>query len=206
MTLRKRLSHNLQFDFDYTYSHGIDNNSTRATRQRENFEPGVTTILCSAVDTHLCRGNSEYDATHAVSAYFVYDLPFGRGQACLFRELGWFARRSNQWMGISGIRHGAPGLALTVSDRRSPARPALPPSSDEFHRTEIRFGRKHPCRHLPNNNQVQFYKNPSAAIAAFIAGFGFADRHSRQFAGASTFRILDVSVSTRTSRCGTRAT
>jgi len=169
-TLRKRLTHNLQFDFNYTFSHGIDNNST-VPHANGNFEPGVTTILCSAVDTHLCRGNSEFDATHQVSAYFVYDLPFGRGQA-LGRNVGWFVNEAIGGWQISGIETWRTGLALTVVNGVASTTSLAADSGDEF------VGPKSALTesiHIEtsNNNQVQFYKNPAAAIAAFAPDLGF---------------------------------
>ena len=105
---------NLQFDFNYTYSHAIDNNST-VPHSNGNFEQGVTSILCNAIDTHACRGNAEFDATHAITALFVYDLPFGRGQA-LGRNVGWFVNEAIGGWEISGIESWRTGLAFTMQD------------------------------------------------------------------------------------------
>jgi Carboxypeptidase regulatory-like domain len=190
VTLRKRLSHNLQFDFDYTYSHGIDNNST-VPHANGNFEPGVTTILCSAVDTHLCRGNSEYDATHAVSAYFVYDLPFGRGQA-FGRNVGWFVDEVIGGWGISGIETWRTGLALTVVNGVASTTSLAADSGDEFIGPRSALAES---IHIDtsNNNQVQFYKNPSAAIAAFTPDLGFQTGTRDNLRGPH-FSDFDVSV------------
>jgi hypothetical protein len=79
LTLRKRLSHNLQLDFNYTYSHSIDNSSIIANNNG-NFISGATQVLCNAYDLDACKGNSEFDATHQITSDFVYDLPIGRKQ------------------------------------------------------------------------------------------------------------------------------
>jgi len=57
-TVRKRLSHNLQFDFNYTFSHSIDNNSNCRQQQRklccrDSF------VLCDPYNLGACKGNSD---------------------------------------------------------------------------------------------------------------------------------------------------
>jgi hypothetical protein len=164
-TLRKKLSHNLQFDFNYTYSHSIDNNSIVAN-ENGNFEAGVTSILCDATNTHVCRGNSEFDATNQISADFVYDLPVGRGQT-FGRNVG---RLVNQAIGgwqISGIETWRTGLAQTAGTGIASTTSLAADAGEVFvgPRSALASG-----VHVDsaNNNQVQFYKNPQAASAAFI--------------------------------------
>ena len=79
VTLRKRLSNNLQADFNYTWSHSIDNGST-VSNENGNFESGVTSVMCDVTNNSACRGNSEFDITHQITTDFVYALPFGTGQ------------------------------------------------------------------------------------------------------------------------------
>jgi hypothetical protein len=83
VTLHKNLSHNLQFDFNYTYSHSIDNVSSITNTV-------VGGLVCDATNLRVCRGNSDFDATHLFSANGVYALPFGRGQ--------WLGRASPGWV------------------------------------------------------------------------------------------------------------
>jgi len=112
-TLRKRLSHNLQMDFNYTFSHSIDNSSQTA---RNNSNPAVNAVsaLCDVRNLGVCRGNSEFDLTHQISSTAIYDLPIGRGQ--------WIGRNSsrglNELIGgwqVSGIVTWHTGLAYPVT-------------------------------------------------------------------------------------------
>jgi len=73
VTLRKRASNGLQFDINYTLGHSIDNLSTVA-----NTVTGG--LVCDIRNLRVCRGNSDFDVTHFVSANGVYDLPFGKGK------------------------------------------------------------------------------------------------------------------------------
>jgi hypothetical protein len=169
-TLRKRLSNNLQFDFDYTYAHAIDNNST-VPHANGNFEPGVTTILCDATNAHACRGNSEFDVTNQITSYFIYDLPFGRGQR-FAGNVGKFVNEAIGGWELSGIETWSTGVALTaVNGQSSTTSLAADPG-------EIFTGPKSALRssvHIDTSSGtpvVQFFKNPGAAIAAYTPALG----------------------------------
>src|SRR6266568_8658049 len=62
-SLRQRF-HNLQWDFNYTYSHSLDNASglENAIRPNDNY------------------ANSDFDLRHIINANAIYQLPFGRGK------------------------------------------------------------------------------------------------------------------------------
>lgn len=66
LTGTQRMSHGLQFNASYTYSHSIDDVSRNdAGIQAQNSN-----------DIFLNRGNSDFDARHRVVANAIYDLPF----------------------------------------------------------------------------------------------------------------------------------
>jgi hypothetical protein len=77
--LQKQMSHNLQYQVSYTYSkcmsdstgyYGAWDNALSASAYWQNiYDPRGEWAPCY------------YDATHVVSAYAIYDLPFGRGKA-----------------------------------------------------------------------------------------------------------------------------
>jgi hypothetical protein len=77
LTVSKNLSHGLKYDFNYTWSHSIDNNSQAANN---NALYNVTGILCDITRPRACRGNSDFDVRQEISSDFLYDLPFGRGR------------------------------------------------------------------------------------------------------------------------------
>jgi hypothetical protein len=167
LTLRKRLSHNLQFDFNYTYSHAIDNGST-VSNEDGNFESGATSVMCDVTNESACRGNSEFDATNAITGDFVYGLPFGRGQA-IGRDSG---RLVNEIIGgwqVSGIETWRTGLAFTANNTDNAFYDTVSLAAD----TGMIFtGPRSALQsniHIDtaNNDVVQFYANPTAAAAAF---------------------------------------
>ena len=167
VTLRKRLSHDLQFDVNYTFSHSIDNGSTIANEDG-NFAQGVTSVMCDVTNESACRGNSEFDATHSISGDFVYDLPFGRGQA-FGRDSGWLLNEAIGGWRISGIETWRTGLAFTANGTDIAQFDTVSLSADTG---AIFTGPKSALAssiHIDkaNNNEVQFYANPAAASAAF---------------------------------------
>lgn len=73
VTANKRLSHGLQFNASYTWSHSIDNNS------RNNEGVSLQDSLNLAAE----RANSDFDARHRFVFNTVYDLPFKKSSRIL---------------------------------------------------------------------------------------------------------------------------
>jgi hypothetical protein len=107
VTLRKNLSHGLQFDFNYTLSHSIDNVSSVANTV-------VGGLVCDATNLRVCRGNSDFDATHLFSANGVYDLPFGRGQSLGGKAPGWANQIIGGWQ-LGAIFTAHSGFAFSTN-------------------------------------------------------------------------------------------
>jgi hypothetical protein len=109
LTLRKRISNGLQFDFNYTYSHSIDNVS-EITNNYVLYTFNSAGLVCDLTNPRACRASSDFDARHVISANYIYDLPFGRGRSHLANAPkaldyivgGW------TWSGIVSWRTGYP--------------------------------------------------------------------------------------------------
>jgi Carboxypeptidase regulatory-like domain len=190
-SLRKRLTHNLQFDFNYTYSHSIDNN-TFIANENGNFETGVTSIMCDVTNPNVCRGNSEFDATHQVSADFVYDLPFGRGQA-FGHDVSTLLNEAIGGWEVSGIETWRTGLALTAQNGIASTTSLAADAGDNF------IGPRSALTsniHIDPalNNAVEFYANPTAAVNAFTPVTGL-EVGTRDNLRGPHFSNLDMAVS-----------
>jgi len=75
MTLRKRFTQGLTFDFNYTFSKSMDNAST--------IENAATRLTGQIADVFFPRNNyarSNFDLKHQMSLNWVYELPFGKGR------------------------------------------------------------------------------------------------------------------------------
>ncbi len=189
-TLRKRLSNNLQFDFNYTFSHSIDNN-TYIANENGNFASGVTSILCDATDNRVCRGNSEFDATHQISADFVYDLPFGRGQA-FGHDVGTIVNEAIGGWEVSGIETWRTGLALTADNGIASTTSLAADAGDLFVGPRSALA-SHIHIDPANNDQVQFYANPAAAVGAYTPVTGL-EVGTRDNLRGPHFSNLDLAV------------
>jgi hypothetical protein len=77
---QKRMSHGLEFQVAYTYSKCMTDNSgyygTWGSTQGTPASPYFQNLYNPRADYAACY----FDATHVLSAYAVYDLPFGRGR------------------------------------------------------------------------------------------------------------------------------
>ena len=78
LLLRHAMSHGLEFDLNYTYSHSIDMGSD-AERIGNLGGPGDQ--IYNAWNPRLQRATSTFDTTHQINSNWVYELPFGRGRA-----------------------------------------------------------------------------------------------------------------------------
>ncbi len=111
VTLHKRPSHGLQFDFNYTFSHSIDNLSAPINNVfgTSNLSGG---IICDITDLSKCRGNSDFDVTHLISGDWIYDLPIGKGRQFGSAMPGWANQIVGGWQ-LSGTVTGHSGFAFT---------------------------------------------------------------------------------------------
>jgi hypothetical protein len=95
VTANKRLTHGLQFNASYTYSHSIDYNSLTSAN-------GV--VVEDSTNFRNDRGSSDFDARHRFVINWLYELPF-RGNR--FKE-GW------QLAAITQVQSGNP-LNLVIA-------------------------------------------------------------------------------------------
>jgi Carboxypeptidase regulatory-like domain len=162
-TLRKRLSRNLQMDFNYTFSHSLDNSSILANNVG-NPAAASSVPLCDATNLSVCRGNSEFDVTHQVSSNFIYDLPFGRGQMVAGGSPRWLDEIIGGWQ-TSGIVTWRTGLALPVLSGVASTGATVDALAIFNGNQSAVSSNIH--TDTSNNNVVQFFADPKAALAAF---------------------------------------
>ncbi|MBS1866067.1 MAG: hypothetical protein JSS69_09125, partial [Acidobacteria bacterium] len=159
VSLHKNPSRGLQFTFNYTYSRSIDNVSSVA-----NTVAGG--LVCDATNFRICRGPSDFDTTHVFSAYGVYELPFGRGQAFgrgIHRGLNTII---GGWQ-VSGILSAHSGFAFSTNTGAFPVgfvfdSPAVLTGPASALATRIH----------DSNGRIQYFSNPTTALSALSNPFG----------------------------------
>ena len=111
IALRRRFSNGFQFDFNYTWSHSIDNGSAaesgagqQGASIQDVFNPGAF------------RGSSDFDIRHNFNANFMYELPIGKGRLLLRKAPGWVDAIVGGWQ-ISNIwRYSTPLPSAVAGD------------------------------------------------------------------------------------------
>jgi len=166
-SLHKRMSHGLMFDLNYTYSHSIDNSSTSANNATgTSATGGYGGFLCDAINLRSCRGNSDFDVTHIVSANALFDLPIGRGRALGTNLPGWANQIVGGWQ-VAGLVQWHTGFAFsTVSE-------AFPVSFNS-NSPAVFIGTPHDIRVNVHDDggQIQLFTDPEAALNAFTGPIG----------------------------------
>jgi hypothetical protein len=110
LSVRRRFSQGLQFDFNYTLSHSIDNQSSIANTV-------VGGLICDLRNLRVCRGPSDFDIRHLFNANGIWELPFGRGHWIGGNVPGWANQVIGGWTvtGIFTARSGLPFSTTTGS-------------------------------------------------------------------------------------------
>jgi len=109
VTLEKNLSQGLRFEFNYTWSHSIDNTSLASN---ENALFSNTGMICDILQPRACRGNSDFDIRQDLTSNFNYDLPVGHGKDFLATSPHWLDEAVGGWS-FSGLINYRTGLAVT---------------------------------------------------------------------------------------------
>ena len=114
VTLRERL-HDLTMDFNYTYSHSLDDASGLQTGSA--FGAG---FIENPINQRSWYGNSDFDIRHLINANFIWQMPFGKGKAFLNTQNRAADAVIGGWQ-LSGIYRWNTGLP--VGDVNGPAMP-----------------------------------------------------------------------------------
>ena len=108
VSVRRSLRSGLSFDFNYTWSHSIDNASTSASGAGASGAQ-----FTNAFNPGQSRGSSDFDIRHQLNANFVYELPFGRNKMLLSSAPKWLDEIVGGWQ-VSSIIHMQSGLPSTI--------------------------------------------------------------------------------------------
>ncbi len=152
VTLRKRFAKGLQFDFNYTLSHSIDNQSSIA-----NTVTGG--LVCDITNLRACRGNSDFDIRHLVNANFIYELPFGRGRMWGSGAPGWVNHIIGGWEATGVVTYRS-GQAFTTTTGSFPVGFNFnSPAAFNTNASEIQTGIRN-----ADTGSINFFTNPLAVF------------------------------------------
>jgi hypothetical protein len=107
-SMRRGLNSGLTFDFNYTWSHSIDDGSAA-----ESGAGQQGAAIQNIFNPKEFRGSSDFDVRHNITANILYPLPIGRGRTLLAGARGWVNEIAGGWQISSLIRYHS-GVPTTV--------------------------------------------------------------------------------------------
>ena len=120
--LRKRFSHGLQFDFNYTFEKSLDTTSD-VERSTASYcaasgcgnltTGGVTSVALDSWYPHKSYSYSDFDVRHNSNANWIYEFPFGKGKRLGANIPGWANQILGGWQ-VSGLFRLTSGFPFNV--------------------------------------------------------------------------------------------
>jgi hypothetical protein len=104
------MSQGLRAEFNYTWSHSIDNVSESANGNALFSDIG---FICDILRPRACRGDSDFDVRQEIESNFEYQLPFGRGKMFAGDVSRWADEAIGGWS-LSGLPAYRTGVAVTA--------------------------------------------------------------------------------------------
>lgn len=154
VSLRKRFSQGFQFDFNYTLSNSIDNQSSIT-----NTVTGG--LVCDLTNLRVCRGPSDFDIRHLVNVNGIWELPFGRGKMFGGNANGLVDAIIGGWE-VTGIFTARSGLSFGTTTGSFPV-------GFNFNSPAVVTGNRSALQGSVSNQTngtINFFANPATALAA----------------------------------------
>ncbi len=182
-TIHKNMSHGLQFDLNYTWSHSIDNVSMPANSYAYNGYG----YLCDILRPRICRANSDFDVRNAINGSFEYQLPIGKGRD-FGANMPWYLDELVGGWEVSGLpsfQTGSPYMANSVAFLMSYSNedPALLVGNKGDMKSHVTI----------QNGQVYAFANHTKAFSDYVAPVGFQFGPRNNLFGPNFFN-LDLGV------------
>jgi hypothetical protein len=119
LTARKRFSQGFQFDFNYTYSKSIDLSSSRESGITDATSPvggdAIAGQLINSWFPNLQRAVSDYDIQHNFTAFWIAEIPVGKGRHFLPNANRFVDALVGGWQ-VSGTFRNTSGLPVSVDN------------------------------------------------------------------------------------------
>lgn len=182
VTLQKNMSHGIHYDFNYTWSHSIDNVSVFANSMGDTGIGGIG-LVCDAIHPRECRSSSDFDIRHYITSDATYQLPFGRGRMFASSDSRWLDEIIGSWdlSGLAEWHTGTPWSGSSDAFVASYSNDAPP----IFIGTDRSVIATHLTK-LPGGG-VSDFQNASAASASFEGPVAFHIGQRNGFRGPSYF-------------------
>jgi hypothetical protein len=170
-TLHRKMSHGLEFDLNYTWSHALDNISAAANNAGGNAA-GAGGIMCDSLNIGVCYANSDFDVQHNITGDWVYQLPFGRGKAFGSTMPRWANELAGGWS-WSGLLSWRTGLAFqTVANAFPISFANNVPAIFDGDKSALKVNTHAEVNAASGEPTIQLFKNQAAAFGSFSGPLG----------------------------------
>jgi hypothetical protein len=161
LILRHAMSHGVQFDVNYTYSHSIDQGSDA---ERIGALGGLGDEIFNAWDPDLQRGTSTFDTTHQINSNWVLQVPYGKG-----RPFGSGSSRiANSVLGgwdVTGVARWTSGFPMSVGNGQAWA------TNWDLEGYATQIGPNPPTGVTIVNGEPNMFKNYTTAVNSYRQDF-----------------------------------
>ena len=180
LTVSKNMGYGVKFDFNYTWQHSVDNVSLIA-----NASANGTGYICDVTRPRACRGNSDFDVKHVITADLVAELPFGQGRRYA-SSVPWYVNEAIGGWAFSAIPSWQSGAAYTTSTNAYFAGFANndPAIFDNLNGDDLKIH-----KHKNAANQLVAYKDPVKALSHFRGPIGIEYGSRNNLRGPSQFNL-----------------
>jgi hypothetical protein len=159
VTLRKRMSQGVQFDFNYTYSKSIDLSSDAT---RVDAWSGLGGSIINSWFPNQLRGVSDFDTTQQFNTNFLVELPFGKGKRIAGDAGGVLDAFIGGWQ-LSGLARWTSGFPVTIGNS------ATWPTNWQLGGAATQIGVAHPDTTIRSDGSVNLFP---ADLPVTDAGLG----------------------------------
>jgi hypothetical protein len=158
VSLRKRMAHGVQFDFNYTWSKSVD---LMSDAERIGAWGGLGGEIVNSWNYKQMRSVSDFDTPHQINANWVAELPIGRGRPLAHNAHGVLQALIGGWQN-SGIIRWTSGFPVNVFNGYTW------PTNWQLEGNAMLVGAAPPTHTTKNGDgTVNMFRDPSAALAAF---------------------------------------
>ena len=187
--LRHRMSHGVQFDFNYTFSKSID---LASDAERIGAWGGLGGQIINSWSPKQQRAVSDYDARHQFNANWIAELPFGKGKPLGRNANGALDAIIGGWQ-LSGVYRWTTAFPFNVSTGFQW------PTNWQLSGNAILIGKVHTGAFKNPDGSVNVFKEgsgPNGAITQFRAPFPGEGGARNQVRGQGFFGV-DLGLSKR---------
>jgi hypothetical protein len=164
----KSIYHSLQISGDRRYSNGLKVGAAYTLGKSEDNGSDKRNVVFNTYDDTDFWGPSNYDRRHVLSFYYIYDLPFWKGQETLLKNLlgGW------QISGATFMRSGTPLSVIRTNDIAGVGDGGFGQPYNLVGDPEANANKK-----FSNGSDDNYWFNPAAFAAPAPGTFGNAPRN-----------------------------